>query len=215
VRSRGFGKLTGDALAAAAGVGKQTIYRWWSSLGEVVLEAIHERALTIPAPETGTLGGDLAAFLVGTLRIGRGPRSTAIVLKGLMAEAQLNGAFAPRFARFIEARRAALRAIVLRHVRSAPRALKGTGARLDEVDVIVDMIFGAMWFRLLVGHAPLDAEFAKSLAMLAAPNLGPKARTGTYPELPSGSVGARFRAAAPRMSRRTTRTRRIAAAAPR
>jgi AcrR family transcriptional regulator len=158
-RNSGYGNVTMDALALAAGVGKQTIYRWWRSLGEVVLDALREYARTIPAPETGTLEGDLTAFLRATFRLVRGPEGTAPILKGLMAEAQLDDKFAPRFAELMEERREALRAIVLRHV---------DGSRQNEVDATVDMLFGAMWYRMLVGHRPLDAAFAQTLAVLAA-----------------------------------------------
>jgi len=156
-RREGYGKLTIDSLAAAAGVGKQTIYRWWKSLGAVVIEALREHAKTIPAPETGTLEGDLAAFLRATFRLQRGDQGTAPLLKGLMAEAQLDAAFAPSFVEFTGARRTILRSILLRHV---------SASREVEVEAAVDMIFGAMWYRMLIGHRPLDARFAQTMAEL-------------------------------------------------
>jgi AcrR family transcriptional regulator len=162
-RKQGYGKLTIDALAAAAGVGKQTIYRWWKSLGEVVLEALREHAKTIPLSDTGTLEGDLKAFLRATFRLQRGPEGTAPILKGLMAEAQLDEAFARSFAEFIDARRRVLRSVVLRYVPES---------REPEVEAAVDMMFGAMWYRMLVGHHPLDPQFADTLAQLVARQFG-------------------------------------------
>jgi AcrR family transcriptional regulator len=166
VRERGFGQLTADGLAAAAGVGKQTIYRWWSSLAEVVLEATRMVARQIDVPETGSLEGDLAALLAASFRYNRGANSLRVVLGGLMAEAQLAPEFAPKFAAFIEERRSVLRGVMLRHV---------PADRRDDVEAAVDMMFGAMWYRVLVGHAPLDAEFARTLARLAAaPHCDPR-----------------------------------------
>ncbi len=158
VQDRGFAQLTADGLAAAAGVGKQTIYRWWSSLGDVVLDAAREFARQIAAPDTGSLEGDLAALLTNTFRYSRGPTSTQSVLRGLMAQAQFDPELAPKFAAFIEERRTVLRGVLQRHV-AADRA--------DEVEASIDMVFGAMWYRMLVGHAPLDAAFARVLARLA------------------------------------------------
>jgi AcrR family transcriptional regulator len=158
LHEQGYARLTTDAIARAAGVGKQTIYRWWRSKAAVVLEALTELGRTIAPSPTGSLERDVAAFLEHTFRLLRGPRGTGAVLRGLMAEAQLDPEFAASFAGFIAARRGALRAVLERHTRAGP----------DELDAAVDMLFGAMWYRLLVGHAPLDAAFARALARLAA-----------------------------------------------
>src|ERR1700761_5489135 len=61
----GRSALTIDAIAAEAGVGRQTIYRWGPSKGAVLAEALTRQALvTVPERDTGALAEDLAAFLV-------------------------------------------------------------------------------------------------------------------------------------------------------
>ncbi|MEU1314368.1 TetR/AcrR family transcriptional regulator [Streptomyces tibetensis] len=66
----GYPKTTIEGIAARAGVGKQTIYRWWSSKADVLMEAFLDLALREagPAPYTFPDTGDLAADVKGVLR---------------------------------------------------------------------------------------------------------------------------------------------------
>lgn len=72
----GYGKTTIEAIAARAGVGKQTIYRWWPSKGAVLLEAfldLGNRAAQAAGqhaagfPDTGDLAADLKLVLRATV----------------------------------------------------------------------------------------------------------------------------------------------------
>jgi AcrR family transcriptional regulator len=162
LHERAYAEVSCDSIATEAGVGKQTIYRWWNHKADVVLDALSEHARAVTAPETGSLEGDVRAFFEVTFRLVRGPRGTGPVLKGLMAEAQLDAAFAPRFAAFIETRRSALHAVLARHPVEDER----------ELPTLVDMLFGAFWYRLLLGHAPLTSSVAATLAKLAARGAG-------------------------------------------
>ena len=63
LRDQGTGGITIDAIAAAAGVGRQTIYRCWPTKGAVVAEAMARGARAIvPARDTGSFSGDLISF---------------------------------------------------------------------------------------------------------------------------------------------------------
>lgn len=66
VRERGYEQLSMEGIAAAAHVGKQTIYRWWGSKSELVAESMLDGFL-MPGgeepPNTGDLRADLAAWL--------------------------------------------------------------------------------------------------------------------------------------------------------
>lgn len=63
---RGFDKLTIEAVAARAGVGKQTIYRWWPSRHALVADVILEDADRILAPivTTDDVTADVCAWTV-------------------------------------------------------------------------------------------------------------------------------------------------------
>jgi AcrR family transcriptional regulator len=62
-RERGYSKVTIDAIAARAGVGKQTIYRWWPSKGAVVLDTLEGVAARIPTDDTGDMLTDMRTRL--------------------------------------------------------------------------------------------------------------------------------------------------------
>ena len=44
------------------------------------------------------------------------------------------------------------------------QAIRDTELRRDlDVEVALDMLYGPLFFRLLMGHAPLDTRFAEAL----------------------------------------------------
>src|ERR1700753_3183463 len=74
---RGFDGLTIEAVAARAGVGKQTIYRWWPTRPALVADVMLEDAdkILTPVEHTADLAGDLVAWarkLTTTLTSARG-----------------------------------------------------------------------------------------------------------------------------------------------
>lgn len=161
LRKNGYGEVTVDDIASRAGVGKQTMYRWWPSKADVVLDALRQHARArIVDPDSGKLGRDLRAFLEATFLLLEGPRSMGPLMRGLMAEAQLDPAFGARFAEYIGWRRQALGAILRR------AAERGEVRAEVEIEVLVDMLFGAMWYRLLTDRK-FGKVFAEKLARLA------------------------------------------------
>ena len=169
LRENGPGGLTVEGVAARAKVGKPTIYRWWPTLADIVLEALLHRAeAEIPVPTGGSLRADLSQFLHRSVDAlsGRG----ADHLRFLMAQAQRDEDFRARFRdNFVARRRTALRSIFLRATQRGQ-----TRPDLDP-DIPVDLVFGAMWYRLLAGHAPLDHALANQLTDAALTLAGPAA----------------------------------------
>jgi AcrR family transcriptional regulator len=150
--------LTIDAIAAEAGVGRQTIYRWWPSKGAVVADALVRQArVIVPERDTGSFTGDLAAFFTDSFA-GLESEGYADALRQIVAEAQHDEHVAQVLADFTAVRRAALRALLERG-RTA-----GELAADADLAMLADMAYGVLYYRLLIGHAPLDEKAARSLA---------------------------------------------------
>lgn len=168
LRDQGTGGITIDAIAAAAGVGRQTIYRWWPTKGAVVAEAMARGARAIvPARDTGSFSGDLISFLTDSFAGLQDP-GTRRVLRQLASAAVHDEHVAEVLAEFTGQRRAALRALLERGVAS------GDIAASADLDMLTDLAYGVLWYRLLIGHAPLDAGAARDLAahLIAAGQAG-------------------------------------------
>jgi AcrR family transcriptional regulator len=156
---------TVDAIAAAAGVGRQTIYRWWPSKGAVLLEAMTEQARRdVPAVDTGSLLGDLEGFLMATFRAASDAPGRSL-LRSVMAQALHDPHAAGVLSRFTEQRRQELRAILSRG------QARGQLPSSADLDLAVDQAYGLLWYRILLGHAPLTAEVARRLARTLARQL--------------------------------------------
>ncbi|WP_320172924.1 TetR/AcrR family transcriptional regulator [Maridesulfovibrio sp.] len=157
LNEHGGKKLTIEAIAREAGVGKPTIYRWWASLADIVLEAVLSQAdLKIPVPPYESLKTTLRQFLRSSMKsINEGDGSN---LRYLMSLAQQDESFRDRFrGNFVAKRQEILRSIL----EQASEA--GEISLTQDLDILVDLIFGSMWYRLLIGHGAIDEAFADEL----------------------------------------------------
>jgi AcrR family transcriptional regulator len=158
---RGLAGTSIEEVAARAGVGKATIYRRWPSRGVLALDAfLAEFAGLQPLSDTGTLRGDLLAALTGWVRAVTRTRAGP-VLAGLVGEAQRDPVLA-----------AAWRDRVLEPLRAQQlimldRAIQRGDLPADvDTDVILDLMFGAAYHRLLHGHRPLNDAFTREVVDL-------------------------------------------------
>lgn len=161
----GYGKLTIDGIAARAGVGKQTIYRWWPSKADILLEAgLAKAELHVPVADQGSYQADLRAFLQASYEMAN-HAPFADVLRVLMAEAQIDAGFGERFrAAFLERRREAL-AVITGRARE-----RGDLPDRPAPGIVADIIFGTIWYRILATRQPFDEQLADDLlAILTGP----------------------------------------------
>lgn len=158
LEEEGYTGVTIEGIASRAGVGKQTIYRWWPSKAAVIMEAFQEAvAEKVLMPDTGSTCNDLQTFTRRLCCVLSKP-ITCHTTAGLIAAAQEDEALAKEFRKmFIRSRRSAVEEILQRGVTR--------GELLSETDIALtlDFIFGPIWYRLLVGHAPLEESFADAL----------------------------------------------------
>lgn len=154
----GMAKFTVERVAALAGASKVTIYKWWPAKGVLAMEAY---ATTVDqmlvVPDTGDIEADLTTQLVTFVRLLRDTpagRVTAELLGQAQTDPDLLAAFHSTYA---EPRRAAGLA--------ALRAAQERGQLRAETDlgILIDQLWGACLYRLLVHAEPLTDDFARAV----------------------------------------------------
>lgn len=170
----GYGRLSIEAIARRAGVGKTAIYRRWSSKLEMVLEIVSRVAgQSLPLPDTGTLRGDLEVLLRIVARALRHPLASQII-PDLLAEAARN----PDIAQTLQdALRANQREVgILLIGRAIDRGELPPDA---DPDAAVDLIVGPLYWRLVVARTTLPEAYLPRMAAAIAAALGAGHATGT------------------------------------
>ncbi|MDP9797489.1 AcrR family transcriptional regulator [Catenuloplanes nepalensis] len=162
--SVGYGRLSIEAVARRAGVGKMAVYRRWASKLAMVIDLVGSVAVDLSAlPDTGSLRTDLETFLGLAARALRHPLANQIV-PDLLAEA----ARTPEIAETLQA---ALRT----HQREAGALLTARAITRGELpatadpDLLVDLTIGPLYWRLAVVRTPLPKGYVKNLVAAVIP----------------------------------------------
>ena len=153
-REQGYAKVTIEAIAARAGVGKQTIYRWWPTRSAVVLDALLAATLVdTPFPLTDSARGDFRTHLRSVARLFASP--SGALIREMVAESQADPAVADDFrTRFWAPRRELSLARLERGI------AEGQVRRDIPREPALDALYGPLWIGLLVSHRALDARYA-------------------------------------------------------
>jgi hypothetical protein len=122
------------------------------------MEAPNERSSAlVPDGDLGSFERNLRSFIRRT--VAGWDNAGATLAASLMAEAQRDEQFAVAFRdQFLAGRRGALRALIDDGVH------RGEVARDANVDLLVEIAFGTIWYRILAKHQPLSRRFADQLA---------------------------------------------------
>ena len=152
----GFAGLTIEGIAAAAGVGKSTIYRHWSSKAQLVIEAFGSLARVEPPVRTGDLRTDLVARLRALIMAVNSPPLGPII-PSLIDAAERDPELAELHRRFTAQRRR----FVLDVLESAID--HGVVDPAADVELVADLLAGPVFYRRLISRAALDPGYAERL----------------------------------------------------
>ncbi|MEW2071305.1 TetR/AcrR family transcriptional regulator [Streptomyces sp. NPDC007346] len=161
---RGFAALTIEGIAQRAGVAKQTIYRWWKSKVDILLDTLTDdarEALEWHVDEDGTVEESLTRHLQRVADFFDEPAGQ--VLLALLGHAQLDSETA-----------ASLRSGFLREQRERDVAgLRDLLARDQDLvvddrtlDHLVDLLLGPLYYRVLVLGSPIDRQLVDTTCRL-------------------------------------------------
>ncbi|MGW4222566.1 TetR-like C-terminal domain-containing protein [Streptomyces bauhiniae] len=150
--TEGYEQLSFARVAAAAEIAETTVYRRWPSKAHLAADALVELAGTEnPVPDTGTLEGDLRAFLAQIVALVARPEVLR-VLRTVVSLATEDDEVARAKEAFWAGRFAGGAAIVERAVERGELP-----ADSDPYEVIEDLA-ALVYFRLLVTGRPLDGR---------------------------------------------------------
>ncbi|TDB70082.1 TetR/AcrR family transcriptional regulator [Micromonospora sp. KC721] len=175
----GYGRLSIEAVARRAGVGKTAIYRRWNSKLDLVLETVAAAAgKKLPALDTGTLRGDLALLFQVVAHALSHPLASQII-PDLLAEAARNPTIDETLQRVLRAQQQEIGGRLI--ARAVDRGELPAGTDLDAA---VDLIAGPLYWRLAIARTPLPDTYLDTLveavaAALATDAAVPRQRDGS------------------------------------
>jgi AcrR family transcriptional regulator len=152
-------RMSIEGVADRAGVSKATIYRWWESKGELALDALVGElvAKMKDVPDTGSLEGDLRDYIRTVVRTYGNPtigRTQAAIIGEMQSDAALRRAYRVRVT---DPLRSASRKIFTRAI------ARGEIPAGTDVDLLLDLLVGAVFIRLLFDISPLNQRVADAM----------------------------------------------------
>lgn len=154
----GYGRLSVDAVAKRAGVGKAAIYRRWPSKQRMAVELTSSVAVAaIDVPDTGTLRGDVREYLANARAALEHPLAQAII-PDLLAEARRNGELAEALLTSVrDPRRAKAGDVITRAIDRAELPAD------TDVELCLDFLAGPLYWRLTAINSEPAADYLDRL----------------------------------------------------
>lgn len=157
----GFGAVTVEKIAERAGVSKATIYKWWPNKAAVVIDGFLSAANDrLPLPDTGSSFDDLFVHAFSLVRF-LTSREGQVILE-LVGEGQFDPGLAEAYrTRYFQPRRLEARQLLERGVR------RGELSSGLDIGLGIDLIYGPIFYRLILTGETLDESYVRSLVTRA------------------------------------------------
>src|SRR5580704_2729873 len=156
----GFSELTIEDVAAHAGVGKATVYRWWPNKAVLIADAFaSSTSRKLHFPDTGSVRTDMSQQMRQLIKIFRGRRGriVAAILGGGQSDKDLIAAFRERF---LWPRRHEAYATLRRGI------ARGELRKNIDLNLLLDSLYGPIYMRFLIRHDKLTPKFVDGLCDL-------------------------------------------------
>lgn len=155
----GIGRLSMEAVAKRAGVGKSALYRRWSSKTAMVIAVLSDFSVELAAtPDTGSLRDDIRET-VEALRLWLDHPLFSRILPDLVAESGRNPELAELHTRMIGVPRRERAAEIFARARDRGEIAEGT-----DLELAMDLLAGPVYWRSAVRAQPVDAAYLDSVS---------------------------------------------------
>jgi AcrR family transcriptional regulator len=160
-----FTQVTMEAIAERAAASKTTVYRWWPNKAQLAIEAFREAvAPQLPLRDTGSLRNDLTTQMQNFARVlsGRGGRMLRSFLVAARCDPEVAEAFRSIWS---DPRRAEAKAMLRQ------KQVTGQLRKDADLDLVIDSLYGPLYYRFLVKNELPSQKYAESLAALVIQGL--------------------------------------------
>jgi AcrR family transcriptional regulator len=185
----GYASTTIEGIAARAGVGKTTIYRWWPSKGALLGEALASVLRKGPEQETGNLRRDLVETIAVTIDNYTG-EGAEMILIAFAAHVERDGGLLASFREgFLAERRRHGHELLQRAI------ARGELPADADIEMLMDIWAGTILYRSLITGEALPPDLPEQLTDLLL--------SGTIPRVRPKRAAAHRRAAKASSARTT------------
>jgi AcrR family transcriptional regulator len=168
LQEKSVGDLTMEEVANRAKVGKPTLYKWWPTKATLVLAMLCERMVpNTERPSDRTAEESLRFRVRRLIDAFNGPWGK--IVAGLIAEGQREPRILQQFFdRWVSPRRTATIAELQR--------AKNAGELQSEAEpeILIDALFGAIYYRLLLRSGPLTRRYGEELVQQVMRGVNPR-----------------------------------------